>query len=143
MEKKLYKVALGERRPPREELDDTQKMNTEYDPWSDQYFLPMENLATGEVVIFVTSTYGGREAVRNLCDEYQKRTRAGQFGQPIVQLAVGKWKSKKFGEQPCPAFEIVGWDDKQADMNASEVSIAAALPVTAKPRDDMDDEIPF
>lgn len=143
VEKKLYKVALGERRPPREELDDTQKMNTEYDPWSDQYFLPMENLATGEVVIFVTSTYGGREAVRNLCDEYQKRTRAGQFGQPIVQLAVGKWKSKKFGEQPCPTFEIVGWDDKQADMNASEVSIAAALPVTAKPRDDMDDEIPF
>jgi len=144
VEKKLYKVALGEKRPPRDELDEVEKINTTHDPRGDQYFLPLENLETGEVLIFITSTWGGREAVRELCDEYGKRIRAEQYGQPIVQLAAGTRKTKDYGDVPRPAFEIVGWDDKQADVNAPEVTIAAAIPVTAKPpRDDMDDEIPF
>ena len=46
-----------------------------------------------------------------LCDMFSKRTLKGQLGQPIVSLAVAEMPTKNFGKVPCPAFEIVGWDD--------------------------------
>jgi hypothetical protein len=161
-DRKLYRVARGERPPQREELDERDE-NTwptgpdgrPSDPWVYQYLLPLENLTTGEVVVFATPSIGGRQAVSNLCKEYAKRKLKGQTGQPIVALAAAEMPTKNFGKVPRPAFEIVGWDDTNTDADSSvivaDASVAAAIPVqptmraekaTAK-RDDMDDEIPF
>ena len=80
-ERKTYRVALGEQPPEREDLDDLEKDNwpegidgKPADPWSLQYLLPLEKISDGEVVIFTTSSFGGRRAVADLCTAYAKRT---------------------------------------------------------------------
>jgi hypothetical protein len=65
-ERKLFRVALGEKPPVREDLDDRDENNwpegldgNPTDPWVLQYLLPLEKTSDGEVVIFVTSSVGG------------------------------------------------------------------------------------
>ena len=131
--------ALRERPPEREDLDDLEKDNwpegidgKPADPWSLQYLLPLERVSDGEVVIFTTSSFGGRRAVADLCAAYAKRTtKSASCGQPIVKLAKTEMPTKKFGRVPRPHFEIVGWDDP-----ASEPAASAA-------EGEFDDSIPF
>ena len=134
--RKVYRVAHGERPPQREDLDDLDETKwprgrdgRPLDPYVFQYLLPLENLTTGEVLIFVTPSIGGRQAVSALCKEYAKRKIKGQNGQPIIQLAVGEMPTKNFGNVPCPVFEIVSWDDTGDGLAATEASLAAAIPV--------------
>jgi hypothetical protein len=151
-DRKLYRVALGERPPQREDLDSLDENNwplgrdgRRSDPWVLQYLLPLENMTNGEVVVFVTASIGGRQAVGDLCKSYAKRKIKGQDGQPIIQLATGEMPTKNFGKVPRPLLEVVGWDD--TDVAIPEAALAAAIPVKVKKaatkNDDMDDEIPF
>jgi hypothetical protein len=116
-ERKLYRVALGEKAPEREDLDDLDQDNwpegldgKPADPWLYQYLLPLENLESGDVVIFATASFGGRRAVADLCSAYAKHTKKTGCGQPIVKLAKTDMPTKRFGKVPRPLFEIVGWD---------------------------------
>ena len=84
-ERKVYRVALGERPPERENLDDLDQDNwpdgidgKPADPWSLQYLLPLEKLSDGEVVIFTTSSFGGRRAVAELCAAYASAQQKAQ-----------------------------------------------------------------
>jgi hypothetical protein len=136
-------VALGERPPEREELDDPDEakwpegLDGPADPWVYQYLLPLENVSSGEVVIFATSSFGGRRAVADLCSAYGKRAkRVTTCGQPIVALATVDMPTKKFGKVPRPHFEIVGWDDGTAD-NVEQPPPAVTL------GHELNDEIPF
>src|SRR5215469_15701523 len=79
-DRKVYRVALGEKPPEREDLDDLDQDEwpegldgKPSDPWVFQFLLPLENIGTGEVVIFCTASIGGRTAVANLCTAYVKR----------------------------------------------------------------------
>jgi hypothetical protein len=117
-DRKLYRVARGERPPEREDLDDTDKAawpagldGHPADPWVLQYLLPLENLSTGEIAVFATSSIGGKRAVADLCDAYARRTKKGNVGQPIVRLRTKKMPTKNFGDVPRPLFEVVGWDE--------------------------------
>lgn len=110
VDRKLYRVAHGEKPPEREELDDTDKIGEKDDPWVLQHLVPFENMSTGEVVIFTTKSFGGRRAVSDLCSAYARRALAGQTGQPLIQLATGLMPSRKYGDVPCPKFKIVGWE---------------------------------
>jgi hypothetical protein len=119
-ERKLFRVALGEKPPVREDLDDRDEDNwpkglddKPADPWVFQYLLPLENLSNGEIVIFVTASFGGRRAVADLCDTYSKRTKKTNRGQPIIKLAKAEMKTKKFGKVLRPQFEVVGWDKEE------------------------------
>ena len=133
VERKVYRVALGERPPEREDLDDLEKDNwpegidgNPADPWSLQYLLPLEKTSDGEVVIFTTSSFGGRRAVADLCTAYAKRkTKSANCGQPIVKLAKAEMPTKKFGRVPRPLFEIVGWGDPASDLNEMPPPIAS------------------
>ena len=137
----MYSVVNGEHPVARNDLDEIEKANTDDDPWSIHYYIPLENMETGEVVVFTTSSIGGRGAVSDLCESYANRRLKGNVGQPIIKLAVGELPSKKHGPKPAPKFEIVGWDDGENEVY--EMS-SAAIPVkTVKAADDMDDEIPF
>jgi hypothetical protein len=148
-DRKLYRVARGEVPPEREELGDLDQSiwpagldGKPSDPWVYQYLLPLENMESGEVLIFVTPSIGGQRAVREVCDKFAKRTKKGEYGQPIIKLGTAEMPSKKYGKVPRPAFEIVGWDN--AETNSHEIS-DAAIPVekVVVKHDDMDDEIPF
>jgi hypothetical protein len=78
--------------PAREDLDETDQ--TEWatgpkgpeDPWTQQSYLPLENVETGDIVTFVSGSVGGRSAVSKLCARAAKHLAA--IGQPRIKLAV-------------------------------------------------------
>lgn len=143
-DRKLYRVARGEKPPEREELDEPDKIGADDDPWVLQYLVPFESMSNGEIVIFATKSIGGRRAVSDLCNSYAKRTLKGHNGQPVIQLATAEMPSKKYGKVPRPFFEIVGWDDAASDVATPE-RLAAAIPVQPgkAAANDLDDQIPF
>jgi len=150
VERRLYRVARGETPPLREALDDLDQASwprghdgKPADPWVFQYLLPLENLETGELVIFATQSVGGRRAVSDLAESYGKQAlakrKANQHsGQPIVRLGVADMPTRNFGKVLRPVFEIVGWDEM-----ASREGPETPLEKVASASDDMDDEIPF
>jgi hypothetical protein len=101
----MYRVSRGERPPDRNDLDEIETANTDKDPWSFQYMLPLESMESGEVLIFTSSSIGGRRAVSELCNAYAKRKLNGRDGQPIIKLAVDEMNTKNFGKVPRPDFE--------------------------------------
>jgi hypothetical protein len=142
-ERKMYRVALGEKPPVREDLD--ARNEDEWpegldgdpaDPWVFQYLLPLENLKNGEVVIFATASFGGRRAVADLCSTCAKRTKKTGCGQPIIKLATADMPTKKFGKVPRPQFEVVGWDRQEATGDVEVIPPAAS-------EDEFRDEIRF
>ena len=142
VDRKMYRVADGKRPPDREELGDLDRGEWQAgpngqpaDPWVYQYLLPMEDKA-GDLVVFVTSSIGGKRAVADLCKSYSRRTaRTGQSEQPVIKLGGATMPTRMYGDVPRPNFEIVGWDSNKEGIR----SIKA--PDTLK--EEMDDEIPF
>jgi hypothetical protein len=127
VDRKPYRVALGEKPPVRENLDARDEDEWPEvdghpaDPWVLQYLLPLENMKNGEVVIFVTSSYGGKRAVADLCDAYAKRTKKTGCGQPIIKLAKTTFPHKKYGPVLRPLFEVDGWDQQGVAGDFDEV----------------------
>ena len=144
-QRKVYSVARGETPPERDELDDLDETNWSKglddkpaDPWVFQNLLPLENPSSGEVVIFVSPSVGGKIAVAELCKAYAMRAkRIENCGQPIIKLATITFPSKKFNTKvPRPLFEIIAWDEPSPDGDIEMVPPASSK---AEP----DDEIPF
>jgi hypothetical protein len=124
IERRLFRVAVGEQPPEREELDDqdqtTWKLGIDgkpADPWILQYMLPLEDLSNGDIVVFTSQSKGGHRAVSDICGAYAKRCKRGVFGQPIVKLGCTMMPTKKFGDVQRPLFEVVRWDDGEPPQN--------------------------
>jgi hypothetical protein len=101
------------------------------DPWVFHHYLPVEDLETGERLVFVSSSAGGEIAVQTLCNRYARNIHKGL---PTIGLRVGSFNSKKYGATPRPDFPIVAWEN---DAGTVDVTPPASL------KSDMDDEIPF
>jgi hypothetical protein len=142
-DRKMYRVAEGHRPPEREELDAKDMIGVKdprsglsLDPWVYQYLLPLENEA-GDLVVFVTSSMGGKRAVADLCKSYSRRAqRTHTSEQPVIKLGSGIMPSKLFGDVPRPQFDVIGWDSSNKE-GIREVRPPETL------RQEMDDEIPF
>jgi hypothetical protein len=124
IERKLYRVALGEQPPEREDLDDLDRSAWKLgidgkpaDPWVLQYMVPLEDLSSGDIVVFTSQSFGGRRAVSDVCGAYAKRCKRGIFGQPIVKLGCTMMPTKKFGDVQRPLFEVMRWDDGEPAQN--------------------------
>jgi hypothetical protein len=148
-ERKIYRVAAGERPPEREELDDLDEANWPLglddkpsDPWVFQFLLPLENIDSGEVLIFKTQSFGGRKAVAKLCETWARHAgHVSTCGSPVVKLAASEMPSKKWGRVPAPCFEVAGW---QEDKPATEPEVLPPnAPKNSGGNADLDDEIPF
>jgi hypothetical protein len=143
VERRVFRVALGERAPDRDQIPDNNQNSWPMglngkpaDPWVLQYLLPMESQKTGDVQIFVTSSFGGRRAVSDLCTAWGRRiTRTPNAGQPIVKITKALMPTKNFGDVPRPLFEIIGWDETSAVQK--EVDVATIKETQ------FDDEVPF
>jgi hypothetical protein len=138
VDRRLYRVARGEKPPEREDLDERDESTwtagldgKPRDPWRQQSLLPLEDPTSGEVVVFATGSFGGKRAVGELCSAWAKREKRGYHGQPLVQLQGGEMPIKKFGKVPCPEFKIVGWTGTTGDVEPP--------PATS----DFEDQIPF
>jgi hypothetical protein len=118
---KMDMVADGNPMPTREALGDTdeslwdkdERTGAPRDPWQQQHILPLEDPETGEYLIFVTSSVGGRIAVEKLCNfccrQYKQQR---QSGLPVIKLASKDMPTKFGGTKPRPDFmPIVRWHD--------------------------------
>jgi hypothetical protein len=117
---RLGRVADGFLPPERDELGDNDKSTWEdgNDPWALQNMLPLEDAETGEFLVFVSSSFGGKLAVEKLCNRVARDLKAGRDrGLPTIGLAVSQFSTKGFGEVQRPDFVIVGWEhDKQEQV---------------------------
>jgi hypothetical protein len=116
--RRIYRMLKGETPPDRTSLGDmdmskwpiSENTKAPMDPWVQQYLLPLE-AASGEIHIFVTSSFGGKRAVADVCSAWsRKNIKDPASGQPIVRIREVMMPSKKWGEIPRPHFEIIGWD---------------------------------
>jgi hypothetical protein len=113
----IGKLSDGYKPPPREQLSDPDPLTwTEKDangkpkdPWSLQWYLPLVNVETGDVVTFVTGSNGGDAAIKNLCRSYGRNLHRGR---PIVALKVRGYKHKSFGLIKTPELPIIDWEPR-------------------------------
>jgi hypothetical protein len=112
VEQRVGIVADGFKLAERDELGDTDESrwgieNGEpKDPWSRQYYLPLEDPETGELFTFVTGSKGGDTAIGRLTNQFLRNVRNGL---PIVRLEIGFYKHKQYGRTEVPEFKVVGW----------------------------------
>jgi hypothetical protein len=99
------------------------------DPWSNQRYLYLIDPKTGADYTFVTSSWGGRDAVTKLARQIAVKRAAVPGAVATVRLEVGFKRSQQYGQVPAPRFEVVGWSGGNAPVR----TVAA----------DLDDEIPF
>ena len=144
--RKRYRVGDGRRVPQRDELGDLDMSKwppglsgPHSDPWSFQFELPMED-KNGDLVVFVTSSWGGKRAVSDLCKSYSQRVqRSGVSQQPVVKLAGTVFTSDRFGDVQRPLFEIIGWAGEEKEGVRDFKGPDAPMPV----QEEMNDKIPF
>jgi hypothetical protein len=125
--------------PERKELDDNDQTTWEKgldgnpkDPWKFQHLLPFEHLESGDVVIFVTDSTGGKIATEEIVREYARRLkRKGSRALPIVKLASKDMPTKAYGNVPRPHFEVDGWEDAPAGDSKQTAA------------DELNDQVPF
>jgi hypothetical protein len=113
VEQRVGLIAEGFKPPKREELGDTDQSKwekdaagTPRDPWTLQYFLPLEDAETGELLTYVTGSQGGISAIGRLCNQFVRNARNGL---PIVRLSAGSYRHKRFGRVEKPDFPVVNW----------------------------------
>jgi hypothetical protein len=156
VERKLYVAAKGEIPPERDELDEywnkekskkppaswrTGPDGKPTDPWQLHYYLPLENLKIGDLMIFTTTSTGGHKAVAELVDRFTRRSKQiANCGQPIVELATTKMPTKDFGKVLRPKFNVVGWDDPALEQQPRDVFDG---PPPAMSEDDFNDPVDF
>jgi hypothetical protein len=145
-DRKVYPQIRRERAPERVDLDELDKTHWEMgldgrpkDPWVFQYLLPLEN-KNGDRVIFVTSSFGGRRAVSDVCAAWgRKAAKDASAGLPIVQLTEAMMPTKKFGDVPRPHFQIIRWENSSRLEPVREIDPNAL----SGGEMEMNDEIPF
>ena len=134
VEQQIGKVAEDFQPAARDELGDTDSDQWETDssgkprdPWVFQFYLPLEDAETGEIVVFVASSHGGRGAIGKLCNIFGRNASKGL---PIIRLNTSAYKDKLYGRIETPEFPVVSWTGE-----------AAADPKPLKA--ELNDEIPF
>jgi hypothetical protein len=138
IDKKLYRVVDGKVPPERDELGDLNQSEWEEDdegepkdPWTLQHYLPLEDVASGERYLFVSGSVGGRIAIEILCQRYARQG----GGLPIVKLALGDFRTKKFGKVQRPDFPIVSWESATAGGGLVDVTPQGDEPPPWEPDD--------
>jgi hypothetical protein len=121
----------------------TDKAGKRMDPWSYGFSLPMMNVGSGAMVVFRSASVGGRGVIAEQVGSFQRNP---QLGYPIVTLASGSYKNKKFGGFTIvPVLRMVGYDAPKASGVASGegARVVGTSKVGDRDIDDMDDDIPF
>ena len=127
--------------PPREELGDTDQSEWEEglsgkpaDPWQLQLLLPLQDIKTGELFIFQTTSITGRRAVDRLIQSCARMMTTEPNVYPVIKLRISGFdhRDERVGWVKVPAFERVGKAPK-ADTTMVDTSLAG----------DLNDEMPF
>jgi hypothetical protein len=143
---RIGRVADGFQLPRRDDLGDLDQEEWQrdssgklVDPWSQQYYLPMEDPEDGAIAIFVTGSVGGIGAVGKLCDVFSNNLGKGL---PVIKLDVRSYPHPDWGRIETPDFKVLSWDGGEVVIPPSSPP-ASPQPAAAVKKDDMNDEIPF
>jgi hypothetical protein len=126
---------------PRSELGDNDREEWELglsgqpqDPWQIQLLLPLQNVETGELFVFQTTSVTGRRAVDNLIQQCAQMQKKDPDHYPVIKLRIGGFehRDERVGWVKTPAFERVGKAPK-ADTTVAATAVA----------EDMNDAIPY
>jgi hypothetical protein len=114
-EQRIGKVIDGFTPPERDTLGDLDKNKWEtdiagksLDPWVAQTYLPLEDRETGELVVFVTGSDGGRRAVGAVCNQAARNLNRGN---PTIRLDVRSYKHKVYDRIETPYFPVTGFTE--------------------------------
>jgi hypothetical protein len=126
--------------PTRDELGDTDPSQWPIsdltgrpeDPWREVQMVPLENVETGEIYIFQTSSVTGLRAVSNLLRQASHLAAKDPDHIPVIKLRSGGFDHRKFGWVRVPAFEFVG-KAPRTNIAAADTSLGG----------DLNDEIPW
>jgi len=89
------------------------------------------------VLVFETSSYGGRKGCDNLLNAIRIRSAGGEqeYLFPVVQLASESYKAKQGGTIHNPVFNIVGWMNQEGELEGNTAKLdAPEEPVTRRRR---------
>ena len=133
-------LVFGGTPPKRGELDNTDPeewpinklTGRREDPWRQVMMVPLENPATGELLVFSTMSRTGLRSVANLLTQSARMMAKEPSHLPVVKLRCGGYTDKRFGWIKIPAFEFVG-KAPRTNISAANTSIEATL----------NDEIPW
>ena len=149
VERRNYRVARREKAPERDQIPNNDQSSWPYgldgktksDPWVLQYLLPLEDIDTGEVRVFVGSSFGGRRAVGEVCSAWSRRAaKEPDCGQPIIELQSATFPTRNYGDVDRPYFKIVGWDSGRTELGEPELNLSDDK---AASEAEFDDKIPF
>jgi len=89
------------------------------------------------VLVFETSSYGGRKGCDNLLNAIRIRSAGGEqeYLFPVVQLSSESYKAKQGGTIHNPLFNIVGWMNQEGELEGNTAKLdAPEEPVTRRRR---------
>jgi hypothetical protein len=122
--KHIGRAIDGFKVPERDELDDANESKWEKgpdgkprDPWTRQSYLPLEDLESGDIAVFVSGSSGGRSAIGTLCGLAAKNHCRGH---PHIKLGVRSYKHKLYGRIETPDFPVVGWAGDGEPVKSTE-----------------------
>jgi hypothetical protein len=127
--------------PPRSELGDEDQSEWETDlsgkpadPWQFQLLIPMQNVETGELFVFQTTSLTGRRAGDNLIGLCGRMEKNEPDYYPVIKLRISGFnhRDERVGWVKTPAFERVG---KAAKANATMAESAVDA--------DLNDALPY
>jgi hypothetical protein len=129
------------------------------DPWQRVQFLLLKDLATGELLTWQSTTWGGSGAIGEFLDEWADKFKNHPGECPVVLLQSYDKPHPDLGKVPRRRLKIVGWvpfgegqsppgnPTRAAAMQQALLALpkpdAAAPDKVQRGRGDMDDEIPF
>jgi len=132
VDQRIGRISDGFRPPAREALGDRDESKWEKDslgkprdPWAAQFYLPLEDLDTGEVVVFVTGSKGGVAAVGKLCAVYGRNIGKGS---PVIKLEVRSYRHSKFGRIETPEFVVASWENGNAGGEFGAAGMSDDIP---------------
>jgi hypothetical protein len=86
--------------------------------WKPQYALPLEDPETGDVVLFVSCSTGGKIAVEKLMRLTATAVKRGKGSlTPLVRLSKSAFNSDQYGTIIRPAFEIVPSETVEKELD--------------------------
>jgi hypothetical protein len=122
--------------PAREELGDLDRIGPN-DCWVLQHVLPLEDLRSGELILFTSQSVGGKIAIETLKKLWAlTKKKRKDCGNPIVGLANGTFPSRDFGLQDRPDFPILRFENDEREN-------VVVLPPKPGKADVFDDSIPW
>jgi hypothetical protein len=126
------------------------------DPWQRVQLLLLKEVATGELLTWQVSSWGGSGAIGEFLDEWAKDFKNHPGEAPVVILQSWDKPNADWGKIPTPRLKNVGWQpfgegatppgDPARCALVRQALLALPKPDAApakKRSSDMDDEIPF